>query len=370
MEALPDPEAQLAYTNDTVTDFTLGSSEFSQLAFSWTQEVPYPGKRRLAGDVARGEVEVGERTLEAVRLRVRADAKSLYSELFRIDRTRSILEESRALLESFLETARRRYETGEGILENVLKAQTQLLRLDADLATIAQERRSVGAALNALLGREEDTPLGPALEAPRPETVQTEALEKAALDASPEVLALRAATRREESRLELAERNLKPDFMWGASYMNRGGLDPMVMGMFGMRLPLYKRRKQAEAVMQTRYEVEATERDARSREVKVLSEVRGLLSRVERAGLRMRLYREGILPQAQSALDSAAAAYAAGKTEFITLLDDFLSLLQFEKEYETERAEEATALAALEPLTGRTLLVPAGAAPLGDASHD
>ena len=85
---------------------------------------------------------------------------------------------------------------------------------------------------------------------------------------------------------------------------------------------------------------------------------RDLAARAERARMQTRLYAEGVLPQSRSALDSAAASYAAGRTEFLTLIADFLTVLDTEKSLATQQAEEASALAALEPLTGMTLLTP------------
>src|SRR5712691_1409605 len=80
VEALPDPLASVSYTNESFTELTLGSSEDSNLALSWSQEVPYPGKRRLAGDVARAEIDVSARMLETARLRVRSEVKQAYAE--------------------------------------------------------------------------------------------------------------------------------------------------------------------------------------------------------------------------------------------------------------------------------------------------
>jgi len=361
MRALPDPTVSVAYTNETFTDLTLGSTPDSSLVFAWTQEVPYPGKRRLSEDVGRAGIDVVARALDATRLRVAAEVKTTYARLFRLDRTASILGENRELLRSYLGAARARYETGEGILENVLKAQTELTKIEADLAAVAQERRSAGVALNAALGREADTPLGSASVLPVATLPDRDSMERAALELSPDLLGLQAAARSEEARLDLARRELKPDFMWGTSYMNRGGLDPMVTGMFGVRLPLYRKKKQAEAVVQTEHELEAARWDVDWRRVQVLSEVRDLHARAERAETLQRFYLEGVLPQARGALDSAAASYAVGQAEFITLLDDFLTVLSYEVEYEVQREEALQALAALEPLTGAVLVQPGAA---------
>lgn len=372
-EALPDPEASVAYTNVSFTRVTLGSDSDSDLTFRWSQALSYPGKRGLAGDVARAEIGVLSQMLELRRLRVRASVKQAYADLFRIDRTALILRESRTLLESFLQAARARYESGEGILENVLKAQTELTRIDVRIAGVGQERRSTEVALNALTGTSEDRPLGAALALPQTVKIDIESFEQAAVERSPEMMGLAGAAGRESKRVELAKRNLKPDFAWAASYANRGGIDPMITGEFGVRLPLYRRRKQAEAVAQAEFEFEAARRDMAAREVQIRAEVREMVAHVEHQDHLIELYGEGILPQARSALDSAAASYGSGKAEFLTLITDFLVLLDSQIEYEAQRAEKVKALASLEPLTGGDLVLPDGegaAASAQEVTHE
>lgn len=370
MQALPDPTVSVSYDNDGVDRLTLGERNMTRLSVAWTQEVPYPGKRRLAGDIARAEVAVAAQAHEAARLRVRAAVKAAYADLYLLDRTRAILGESRKLLVSFRDAAKARYETGEGILENVLKAETELSKIDAKLAVNAQERRSAAVALNALLGRAADSPLGPVAALPPTRRAELAALERAALESSPEVLELEATARREERRLELARRNLKPDFMWTAAYSNRGGLDPMVMGMFGLRLPLYRKSKQAQAMAQTELDLEAARYDLELRKVDTLSEVRDLVARAERAETLERLYESAILPRARSALDAAAASYQTAQVEFVTLLEDFRSVLEYEVQYETERAERVKVLARLEPLTRTTLVLAESEAQEAEQEHE
>jgi len=358
LEALPDPEATVAYTNDSLTAFTLGDSPDSELTLGWKQEVPYPGKRGLAGDVARGDIAVLASTLDAARWRVRAGVKSLYAELLRVGRTTAILGESRKLLLAYQESARARYESGDGILENILRAQTEVAKLDAELAILAQERRSLEVRLLGLLGQSADAPVGPALAAPRVEAPDRAAIEAIALARSPEIRTLQSAAVRGGLRVDLARRSLKPDFIWSAAYTNRGDLDPMVMGMFGLRLPVYRKQKQAEAVVQAEFDLEAARLEVEASEVVVLAEIRDLLAQAGRAEVLLRLYGESILPQARSTLDAAAASYGAGRTEFITLIDDFLMVLTYEINVETQRAERVKALAAAEPLVGTDLVLP------------
>jgi outer membrane protein TolC len=372
MEAPPDPVAGVSYTNAGFIEPSLGDDPDAMLTLSWSQEVPYPGKLRLAGEAARREIDMSGRRLDQIRLDLLARVKESFADLYRIDRTSSILRESRELLISFMESARARYETGEGLLQNVLKAQTEIAKLDVELEKLAQERLSAVAALNALAGREGNEALGPALTLPESvAAVDAAALEEEALSHSPEILEADAAVRRDEARLDLARRQLKPDLMWGAAYTNRGDLDPMVMGAFGLRLPVYRQRKQAQGIIQAAHQLEAARLDVSAVRLKVVAQARDLLARVSRAEALARLYDEAVIPQARSSLESAAAAYGVGRVDFLTLMSDFATLLGYEVDYEAQRSERVSALSGLERLTGGSLIEQeAGKTPAREESHE
>ncbi len=358
MEALPDPLLTAAYTNESFDSFTLGSSPDSSLAFTWTQDVPYPGKRGLAGDVARGELTTAELEIEVARVRIRSQVKRLYFDLHRIDRTTEVLEETRKVFASFVATTRARYESGEGTLENVLKAQTELTAIEVEIAMNHQERRGTEAMLAASVGRSSDESFGPAGALPPIVSPDRAVVEERAVAMSPEIRVLEAMADTETRRLDLARKNQKPDLMYGAGYANRGGLDPMIMGMVGVRLPLYRSRKQAQAVAQTEYELEAAQRDVDRGKIDITARVRDLFATFERAAALAPLYADGLIPQARSTLDAAAGSYSAGKTEFLALLDDALKLLRFEIEYERQRVDALQALTGLEAITGTELISP------------
>ena len=371
--ALPDPLLSVSYTNDGVDDFTLGSSTDTVLALSWEQEMPGRGKRQLATGLALAEGTIAEREAEAVRRRVLSEVKTAWATLYRLDRTGTIVVEARKLLDTFLQAARARYESGEGDLEGVLKAQTGLTRLDAELAVVDGERRAVSARLEGLLGRDdaslEDMPVSAPLEAPE---IDAAALRSAAEEGSAELGRLVAQAARGERRVEQAQGALRADWRWEASYQNRGGLDPMVMGLVGVRLPLWKNRKQQEAIEEARWDLDAARNDAAAARARLLAEVRALAARAGQARLRRRLLEEGVLPQARGALDAASAAYSTGRTPFLTLLDDFLAVLLAERDVETQREDEVTAVARLEAITGETLLRQGAAPPQtpGGATQD
>jgi cobalt-zinc-cadmium efflux system outer membrane protein len=357
VHALPDPMASISYTNESLNEFTLGDSVDSFLTLSWEQELPPRGRRRLASDAAMREAEAVARTVTQRESEILSEVKQAYADLYRLDRTSATLGESRQLLVSLLETARVRYETGEGVLQNVLKAQTEIARLDADLGRATQERAAVEASLKALLGDMSPEPLGPAVELPVADpSIDTARLEQEALARSPDVLRAQAVSVAGEARLEAARGELKSGFSYGAAYSYRGDLDPMVMGMFGMRLPLYRKTKQAQGVVQASAERDAAGQELAAARLRVVAEVRALAARADRAAALAGIYEQSIIPQAQSSFESARAAYGVGRVDFLTLLNDFTALLQYELTFEQQRAERVSALAGLERLTTLPLL--------------
>lgn len=70
------------------------------------------------------------------------------------------------------------------------------------------------------------------------------------------------------------------------------------------------------------------------------------------------LYRSTILPQAQATITSSLAAYRVGDVNFMTLLDNQMTLNKYQQELFALVAQQGTAIAELEMLIGRELFDP------------
>ena len=361
-DALPDPRLSVTYTNDGLSSFTLGSSEFSNLTASWEQEVPSKAVRGSAAAVARAQTETLLATTATARARLRARVITLYAELWRLDRTGALLAESRALLTTSAEAARARYESGEGIQEGLIRAQTAVRRADLEIEELALMRRQVEIALGAALGRAEDPAFGPAGELPETSSsIDAEGLAAAASASSPEVQETSARERIALAQLDDARVQVKPTYSWIAAYQFRGDLDPMVMGGFSVRLPVWKDRKQERAIAGAAIERTAAGHEREEAEIAARAGARQLAADVASIQVRLRLYREAIVPQSTAAFDAAGAALASGRAEMFVVLDDFDRLIGARKEEIALSARRVETVAALEAMTGAELFeMPAG----------
>lgn len=79
------------------------------------------------------------------------------------------------------------------------------------------------------------------------------------------------------------------------------------------------------------------------------------LARMEQREKLAGLFKTGIIPQAEQSLESATIGYRVSKVDFLTLLDNRLTLYNLEREYYESLAEYQMRLAQLEALVGKEL---------------
>ncbi|HUH00779.1 MAG TPA: TolC family protein, partial [Kofleriaceae bacterium] len=94
-----------------------------------SQPLPYPGKRRLRGEVALAEADAARHDYLAVRQRLALMAAQLYYDYFLLERALEINADHAALLEDYLDVVTRYLETGRAWQDDALK-------LDVDLAEL------------------------------------------------------------------------------------------------------------------------------------------------------------------------------------------------------------------------------------------
>ena len=69
-----------------------------------------------------------------------------------------------------------------------------------------------------------------------------------------------------------------------------------------------------------------------------------------------RLYRDTVLPQARLALESSMASYQTGRVDFLSVVTNFGTVLEYEMSYVDELASYHTAVSRLEEMTGTPLV--------------
>ena len=357
----PDPQLQFGLMNRSLPGFGL-SDPLGMNQVQLMQMVPFPGKLRMAGQVASARAEAERSRAADVSWDVRARAAMAFYELYQMDRSLQVAEETLRIVHDLALTARTMYGVGEGRQADVLRAQVEIARMTEDITRMRTEQVSAAARLNALLTLDPSTPVGSPVRPAFPDTLPPlDSLVAEAQRNRPMVQAAEAEVRAADAGVGLARREIWPDLQFGVQYGQRpmdGGTDRMVSLMLGFNLPIFAgsrqlaMRREATAMRQmAAADLEAMQADTRGR-------VAELYAAAERARRLGGLYQGTILPQAHTTVASALAAYRVGGVDFMTLLDDQMTVNRYRQDLYALEAERGQALAELEMLLSRPLFNP------------
>jgi len=344
VKTLPDPLITLGYEK----------VEERAVIYGVSQEIPFPGKLRLRGEVATREAERMEQESLAVPLRIIARLKEAFYDLAFVHTSIATIEKNRRVLLDFAQTAEARYAVGRGVQQDIFRAQTEVSRLLGRLATLEQRQASLQAEINRLVNRPPSAPLG------MPQRIQMQPLRHSLEDfnarieqASPLLQAQHKSVERGDQSIALARREFLPDFAVSVGGVrNDTARKHGYQVMLGIKVPLYYATKQRQAVREALASREAAVQDARAVRQELLFRLRDNVVQAQRAEKLIALLTEAILPQAQLTLESAQAGYAVGKVDFLTLLSSLLTLQDNELELHGEIIGHEKALARLEEVIG------------------
>jgi cobalt-zinc-cadmium efflux system outer membrane protein len=358
-KALPEPMLSYGYAGNAafVPPFDIQKGDpASARILSLTQEVPYPGKLTIKGKMANVEAEAEWWNYEQVRLNVVAEVKDAYYDLFYLHKAIETVTKNRELVEKFARIAEAGYSVGKGVQQDVLKAQVEISKLTDQLTVLEQRKQTAEARINSLLYREPETPVGrPEEIRPREFTHSLAELNEAALTNYPALKAQRRKIDREHYGVELARKDFYPDFTVGLTYFNRPGMPEMYGVNVGVKIPLYFWQKQRPAVTEATASARAERERLENATSLLFFRVKDRYLAVTTAQRLLKLYGTTIIPQSSLSLESAIAGYEVGKVDFLTLLDNLVTLLNYELGYYEQLSNQEKAIAALEPFVGVNL---------------
>ena len=358
---VPKQVSALPETQLSVQQFSVGSprpfagysnSDFAYIGFGASQDIPYPGKRQLRAHVAEHEAESMEAQTDSVRRTVVGNLKMVYFRLAYIQQTLGVLQKSDSLLTQVEEAAEARYRVGQGNQQDVLKAQLQHTKILQEVAHHHQEEGLLEAQLKQFLGRPQESPdiVADILRLRVLPYTAAELLQRAG-EQNPDVHSKQASIQQQQTQVELAHKNFRPDFNVQYMYQhNASQFKDYYMATFGIRLPNRGRQKAELAEAQQNQERARQELDTESQ--RVLSEVQQQYVRAKTSEERLKIYSDGLVPQSEATFRSALSAYQSNRQDFESLLSGFLDVLNLDLEYRGELVEHESALAELERLTG------------------
>src|SRR5437667_3166380 len=159
VSTLPDPQFNLQHVSVGSPRPFAGytNSDFAYLGLGVSQDIPYPGKLRLKGEIAKREADASQQQVETVRRAVLAEVKTAYFQLAYLSKTLSILESDGELLKQVEQAADARYRSGKGNQQDCLQAQLQKTKLVREIAMHHLEVGKLEVQLKQFLNRPQDS---------------------------------------------------------------------------------------------------------------------------------------------------------------------------------------------------------------------
>jgi outer membrane protein TolC len=227
------------------------------------------------------------------------------------------------------------------------------------LTVLEQQRKTAQVRLNTLLARDPETPLPPATNIQQASLNYTlDQIYQLGRENDPGLHRQQQMVLRNERAINLAQKDYYPDMNVAYLYQQRPGLPDMNGFTFTVNVPVFYRTKQREEVRQATEEKISAERSKDDRQNEVNFELKQQYLAAKASDDLLRLYSEGVVPQASLALESSMSSYQVGNVDFLSVLGNFSTVLNYEIDYYRELANYQMALAQLETIVGVDLTSP------------
>jgi len=351
--ALEDPMLMVQLWN-TPVDFSS-----VPLMVQLSQPIPLGGKRRARADAARADAAMAEAELAAKQREIETRVASAYFDLFLADRTLAVDDELETFLKVLLHSSEARVSSGKGEQLELLRAQAALVQLRSHREAAVDQRKSAWARLAALVDRNPAAPSGTTTPpSVLPSIPDLSGLQQHALRERAELAGARARIASAEAQARLAKAATIPDLNVFVAEMhafgNTMGVSDFLFAGFQINLPIFGGGKTGPRISSALAQVISAQESEHALRNRVAAEVVETHAHLVAEQRQIDLHHE-LIPIVRQALESAEASYAAGRADFLMVIDSARELRMHELELAMHLAMYEQRLAELQRAVGADL---------------
>jgi outer membrane protein TolC len=361
--AWANPQLGIALQNLPDNTFRLGEEPMSMLSLRLTQQIPVPGKSDRRRATKRAAALAEESALSEARNQLRAEVRRGFYQLALVRGLRRLSEERIAQLEELLQAVTAHYATGGGAQQDLLRLQVELQRLEDQLHDFDQRKRVLQAALNAARQLPPDTAIATPrkLPLPLPPVKGVDRLLQIALEERPALEQLRRLAAQQEASAALARAETFADptlfLQYGLrreSASGSSGRDLVSLGI-SWPLPLFRATRNQAPAAAADARANASLAEASALRDRIAADLESQIATWQRALEQSRSYRSELIPGARRLLQTALGDYRVGRTDFQSLFQAEMQLIDFEETLFRTAITALIARAEVERLIGTEL---------------
>lgn len=332
----------LSVMSDSIPAFGGMDADPTMITYRFGQPLNLFGRRGLAKRSASARVDVARARVRRASWDARAQAVQLFYELWMNGAMASLIDDQITLLGQMRDTALSRVSVGADMAHHdVLRAESEIASMDAEKASLADERDAIVAMLNTLRGRDATEEIGdvelPAMD-PLPDADSAAALAVG----SPEVEAAHAMRDEADAQVGLAKKMYWPMVMVEGEYEEKIGMPDGVGIGVSVTIPLWWHDRQDHELAMAKTMVRAAERDEAAMQKMADADVRMAWSEA-RADQRKVDALDTAITKMQDVISSSQAAYVSGSSDLLTYLESIMKLQDLKTRRIQAIAAEGTA---------------------------
>ena len=352
--------------------------------YSLSQEIMFPTKLIAMRNMAKSEAGMAGADFQVKQMEVYTAVKQAYYDLLYAQRGLAIMRENLELMRQFNTVAEANYRSGASPLQDTLRSQTELAKMETEIAAMEAMETMARNKLNYLLGREADAPLAIQEEFSNisPE-FDLEALRRLS-QSNPAIQSMTWELEMARGNVSMAKAEFWPDFKLSFSFVQSTVMDPMLMKMLdtrtgraGYSLEMRETNRNSWKVGfmvmlplwfgQYKAKVNAANAGAAAAQA-ALADMRNMagmeLSMAvndARSAFRLTgLYEKTVIPQTEQTWQTVITAYRSGRTDFMSVMDALTSLRNARLDYFKAHIDYEKALAGLEQIIGQPFFANGG----------
>ena len=358
-DALDDPRisysiAPSSIGDDIPSDF--GNALGVRSVIQVSQAFPWPGKLDLRSELSETDAAIAEYSYEELLLSLVNRGRSLWAELWYVEKALATNENHKALLSDLEAVVATQYASGIGLQQDLLQIQSDLVDRELQETMLVQERRRIKAAINLLLNNNADTALAsPASEISEPDLPEQNQLQTWISDSNPMLLRMQSQSHQALTEQRLIEKEDFPDWQLMLGYneiMNDSSLRFQVGVSVNIPLDFGNRSARKSAAS---FEYNSSLYDLAYLENELEAELEQQLAHHEELARSIELSESDFLPIAEQTFAAARANYEGGGGNFALLVEAQRRLLNIRLQLDRMRAEKLKVLSEIDGLSGGML---------------
>lgn len=361
---LPDPMVTVGIMNLPDNTFSFSQEPMTGKTIAISQSFPYPGK---LGSIAKWQsvdtAIVTEEILETEN-EIRRSFLNEYFSLTYIRQSQKITESIKEMLKSIAEVVQAKYAVATARQQNMFKIEMEITNINEMLVELDGKEKEQLSRLNALLFRPADeTIITDSLPEPGSLKLSTPELIKLSEKNKPALAMIKLNGQKYGYMAESANYDFNPNFNVMVQYSNRNTLAPMnkyqsdlLSASVGISIPLNYGGKVTGKVQEAKAMEESTQYQYSTTIQTLEGEFGASISKLNTIESRLKLLKEGLLPQSQENLNSSLSDYQVDRVDFLNVIDAEKMLYDIQLKIYRLKMEYFKELASLEFLTGSKII--------------